>query len=186
MAQNTHVLDPQYWTLYFDLSKQVGGSGAGGVLKSPKGDKLKYVLQIHFNATNNMAKYEALTHGLQIAKYLGFKQIRCFGDLDLVAQQVSGRWDAKYPQMATYKAAVDEFAKCFQGYEVRHIPRADNDEADSLTHLGYGRKPIPAEVFLENLLVPSIQGADPKNPDKYGSPLHTVVAVIPNWTLTKG
>ena len=53
--------DPPYWSLYFDGSKQVGGSGVGIVLKSPKGDKLKYVLQILFNATNNMAEYEALT-----------------------------------------------------------------------------------------------------------------------------
>ena len=100
----------------------------------------------------------------------------------MVAQQVSGTWDAKDPQMAAYKAAVDEFAKCFQGYEVRHIPRADNDEADALSRLGSGRKPIPVGIFLENLWVPYIQGADQENHDKYDSPLHPVMAMIPSWT----
>ena len=36
------------------------GLGAGVVLTSHKGDKLKYALQIHFAASNNIAEYEAL------------------------------------------------------------------------------------------------------------------------------
>ena len=56
------------------------------VLKSPKGDKLSYVMQIHFNATNNVAEYEALLHGLHMAKELGVKRILCYGDSDLVVQ----------------------------------------------------------------------------------------------------
>jgi ribonuclease HI len=55
------------------------------VLKSPQGDTLSYVLQIHFNATNNMAEYEALLHDLRIAKELGISRIMCYGDSDLVA-----------------------------------------------------------------------------------------------------
>ena len=76
--------EPEYWSLYFYGSKQIGGSGAGVVLRSPKGDKLSYVLQIHFKATNNVAKYEALLHGLRIARDLGIDWIQCFGDSDLV------------------------------------------------------------------------------------------------------
>jgi ribonuclease HI len=37
----------------------------------PKGDKLHYVLQIHFAASNNVTKYEALIHGLKLAKVIG-------------------------------------------------------------------------------------------------------------------
>jgi ribonuclease HI len=46
--------------MYFDGSKQVGGSWVGIIPKYPKREKLKYVLQ--FNATNNMAEYESLMH----------------------------------------------------------------------------------------------------------------------------
>jgi hypothetical protein len=36
------------WTMYFDGSKRVQGIGAGVVLISPHGDKLKYVLRMSF------------------------------------------------------------------------------------------------------------------------------------------
>jgi hypothetical protein len=48
--------DSTYWRMNFDGSKMRGGLGAGVVLTSPKGDKLHYVLQIHFNASNNIAE----------------------------------------------------------------------------------------------------------------------------------
>ena len=51
------------------------GPGAGVVLTFPKGNKLKYVLQVHFAASNNVAEYEALIHGLRLAKELGIRWI---------------------------------------------------------------------------------------------------------------
>ena len=43
------------WIMYFDGSKQYEGSGASVVLTSPGGEKLSYVLQIHFDCSNNVA-----------------------------------------------------------------------------------------------------------------------------------
>jgi ribonuclease HI len=47
----------------FDGSKMIGGLGASVIFTSPKGDKLQYILQIHFRASNNVAEYEALVKG---------------------------------------------------------------------------------------------------------------------------
>ena len=94
MPDATPLPEPEYWVMHFDGSKLLNGSGAGVLLQSPKGDKLHYVLQIHFEATNNMAEYEALIHRLRIAKDIGIKCIFCCGDSDLVAQQVAGTWNA--------------------------------------------------------------------------------------------
>ena len=44
------------------------------------------MLQIHFAASNNVAEYEALIHGLRLAKELGIRRILCYGDSDLVVQ----------------------------------------------------------------------------------------------------
>ena len=77
--------------------------GAGIVLSSPKGDRLCYALQIHFAASNNVAEYEALVHGLRLAKELG---ILCYGDSDLVVQQSSGEWDAHDSNMASYRFLI--------------------------------------------------------------------------------
>jgi hypothetical protein len=84
--------------------------------------------------------------------------------------------------MVAYKASVDDFAKCFKGYEVKHITRADNEEADVLSRLGSGRKPIPLGVFIENICFPSIKGIDLDNPKRCDSPLQPVMALISSWT----
>jgi hypothetical protein len=57
--QNTGPPDlSNVWTMYFNRSKRVEGVGAGVVLISPEGDKLKYVLQMSFpQASNNEAEY---------------------------------------------------------------------------------------------------------------------------------
>ncbi|KAK1626493.1 hypothetical protein QYE76_000808 [Lolium multiflorum] len=106
--------EPETWVMHFDGSKQHQGSGAGVTLKSPTGEELQYVVQIHFEATNNMAEYEALLHGLRIAKEIGIKHIICCGDSDLVAQQVAGTWNARNSVMAAYRDEVDEIAKSFR------------------------------------------------------------------------
>jgi ribonuclease HI len=87
-------------------SKMHWSLGAGIILISPKGEKLHYVLQIHFTASNNVAKYEALVHGLKLAKEIGIRRILCFGDSDLVVHQVLGDWDAKDANMASYRFYV--------------------------------------------------------------------------------
>jgi ribonuclease HI len=87
--------------MHFDGSKTIHGLGAGIVLTSPKNDQLRYVLQIHFAALNNVAEYEALVHGLKVSKDIGIRQIMCFGDSDLVIQQCSGIWDAHDANMGS-------------------------------------------------------------------------------------
>src|SRR3954466_9478633 len=93
------------------------GLGARIVLTSPKKDQLKYVLQIHFAASNNVAEYEALVHGLKMAKEIGIRQILCFGDSDLVVQQVLGHWDALDANMALYRFHVRKSSGYFDGCE---------------------------------------------------------------------
>jgi ribonuclease HI len=98
----------------FDGSKMHGGLGAGVILTSPKGDKLHYMLQIHFTTSNNIAEYEALVHGLKLAKEIGIQRILYFGDSDLVVQQVSGDWDAKDANMASYRFYVQQLYGFFK------------------------------------------------------------------------
>ena len=122
--------------MHFDGSKTKTGLGAGVVLTSPKKDQLKYFLQIHFAASNNVAEYEALVHGLKVAKEIGIRRIICFDDSDLVVQQVSGVWDALDPNMALYIFHVQKISGCFEGCEFHHVPRLENEAADVLSKLG--------------------------------------------------
>jgi ribonuclease HI len=76
-----------------------------------------------FPCTNNAAEYEALLHGLRMAKEMNLSRVRCLGDSDLVAQQVSGTWDSKDPLMVAYQQAVTNIPGHFKGYQVDHIDR---------------------------------------------------------------
>src|SRR3954464_13536249 len=148
--------NPNYWKMHFDGSKLRNGLGAGIVLTSPKKDQLRYVLQIHFAASNNVAEYEALVHGLKMAKEIGIRRILCYGDSDLVVQQVSGTWDALDANMALYRFHVQKISGYFDGCEFHHIPQAENDAADTLSKLGSTRQSIPPGIALEHLRKPSI------------------------------
>jgi len=147
----------EYWKMHFDGSKLKEGLGAGVVLTSPKGDHLRYVLQVHFRASNNVAEYEALIHGLKVAKEIGAHRIICYGDSDLVVQQCSGDWDAKDANMASYRFHVQKIAGFFEGCEFHHVPRAENEAADTLSKLGSSRQEIPPGVALAHLRTPSIK-----------------------------
>jgi ribonuclease HI len=155
------------------------------VITSPRGDKFCYVLRLIFPCTNNAAEYEALLHGLRMAKEMNLSRVRCLGDSDLVAQQVSGTWDSKDPLMAAYRHAVTNIARHFKGYQVDHINRRQNEAVDALSRLASQRKPVPPNVFLDVLHNPSDKlptEEDLAIPDLEVA-LVAVVHAIPDWTI---
>ena len=68
--------------MYFDISLILKGSGAGVVLISPTGEHIKYVIQLNFPATNNVAEYKGLLAGLRAARALEIRRL-LFPDLIL-------------------------------------------------------------------------------------------------------
>ena len=67
--------------MYFDGSVMAPGSGAGVVLISLDGSRLRYVIRLHFSASNNTTEYEALINGLCIAVELGAMWLYVYGVL---------------------------------------------------------------------------------------------------------
>jgi hypothetical protein len=63
----------EYCTINFDGSLQLHGAGAGILVTYPKGESIKYVLQMHFPASNNAVEYDSLLHGLRITTTLDFR-----------------------------------------------------------------------------------------------------------------
>ena len=61
----------EYWMMYFDGSVMAPSSGTGEVLISPDRSRLRYAIRLHFLASNNATKYEALINGLRITIELG-------------------------------------------------------------------------------------------------------------------
>ena len=143
------------WTMYFDGSKRNEGAGAGVVLISPRGDKLRYVLQIKFpegdKASNNDAEYEALLHGMKMALACGATRLMIYGDSNLVVQQTMKECDAKADNMVAYRNLYNLLEGSFDGCELRYIARSSNEEADRLANIGSTMAPIPSGVFLKRI-----------------------------------
>jgi hypothetical protein len=78
---------PEHWVKYFDYSLKLEGAGVGLLLISPKGEQLKYVMQIFWKVSNNEAEYKALLHGLHLAISLGIKRLLVYGDSAVVINQ---------------------------------------------------------------------------------------------------
>jgi ribonuclease HI len=113
------------------------GSPHGVVLISPHGDKFKYVLHMSFShASNNEAEYEALLHGMRMAKAYRATRLKIFGDSNLVVQQVMNHCNAISDNMTAYKNLYYYLEGTFDGCEVSHVSRASNKEADTLANIG--------------------------------------------------
>ena len=80
---------PEHWVMYFDSALNINGAGAGILFITPTKDKLRYVLRIHFPASNNAAEYEACLHGLRIAVELSVKCLMVYEDSALVINQLN-------------------------------------------------------------------------------------------------
>jgi ribonuclease H / adenosylcobalamin/alpha-ribazole phosphatase len=115
-----------HWVMYFDKSYTLKGAGAGVVLIPPKGDILKYIIQLEFSVTNNIAEYEGLVTGLRLAKELGIQRLLIRGDSQLLAKQAQKEYDCNSDKMAEYLVEVRRLEKIFNGFKVRYVPRLDN------------------------------------------------------------
>jgi ribonuclease HI len=153
------------WTMYFGGSKRVQGAGAGVVLISPQGDTLKYVLRMSFpQASNNEAEYEALLHGMKMAKACRATRLKIFSDSNLVVQQVMNRCDAISDNMTAYRNLYYYLEGTFNGCEVSHVSRASNEEVDNLANIGSQCLAIPPGVFWEEIIKRSIKGSKSSTP----------------------
>ena len=66
--------------MYFDGSLMKTGAGVGLLFISPLGVHMRYMIRLHFTASDNIAEYEALVNGLQITIELGVRRLDVRGD----------------------------------------------------------------------------------------------------------
>jgi hypothetical protein len=92
----------EYWTINFDVSLQLQSVGAEILVTSPKGDSFKYVLQMHFLASNNADEYEALLHGLRITMTLGICRLKVLSDSLLIVNQSNKEWSCLDDKLLLY------------------------------------------------------------------------------------
>ena len=118
--------------MYFDGACSKYGKGAGIVLISPTEKVHHYAFGLEFDATNNIAEYEALLIGLEIAKDMGIKILNIKGDSDLIILQVKNRYACKSQHLKKYRNAIWDTMEFFDALDLTSIPRDQNSLVDSL------------------------------------------------------
>jgi ribonuclease HI len=141
------VFTGPHWMLFFDASARNKKAGAGVVLIDPSGKHLEYMVLINFEATNNMAEYEALIFGLTVALSLGVRELLVKGDSQLIIRQVRGECCCNNPQLAAYLIHVRKLEKDFNVLELQHVPREGNSAADALSAKASTQAPVPEGIF---------------------------------------
>jgi ribonuclease HI len=160
----TASIQPELWTMYFDGSVMKTGAGAGLLFIAPLGKHLRYVLCLHFPASNNVVEYEALVNGLCIAIELGVWRLDARGDSQLVIDQVMKNSHCRNRKMEAYCDEVRRLEDKFYGLELNHVARRYNETADELAKIASGRTAVPPDVFSRDIHQPSIKTDDTPEP----------------------
>jgi len=129
--------------MYFDGSLMKTGAGAGLLFISPLRVHMRYMIRLHFTATNNAAEYEALVNSLQIAIKLGVRRLDVWGDSQLVVNQVMKESSCHDPKMEAYCKLVRRVEDKFDGLELNHIARRFNEDADELAKMASAWALVP-------------------------------------------
>jgi ribonuclease HI len=162
----TAPIQPELWTMFFDRSLMKIEAGEGLLFISPLGKHLRYVLRLHFPASNNVAEYEALVNGLCIAIELGVRRLDARDDSQLVIDQVMKNSHCRDPKMEAYCDEVRRLEDKFYGLELNHVARWYNETADELAKIASGRTTVPPDVFSRDLHQPSVKTDDTPEPEK--------------------
>jgi ribonuclease HI len=96
--------------------------------------KIKEIYKYIGEATNNVAEYRALISGLEEAIALEATDVIIHVDSELLVKQLNGEYKVKDANMKILFDESLKLLKNFSSFEVKHIERRKNKEADKLVN----------------------------------------------------
>jgi ribonuclease HI len=104
------------------------------VISTPDGERVEEAASYIGHATNNVAEYRALILGLKVARRLGAREVSVHMDSELVVRQVNGRYRVRNAALKLLHQEVESLCRGFRRFEIGHVPREENAEADRLAN----------------------------------------------------
>lgn len=95
--------------------------------------------------TNNYAEYTALIHALRLLSVFEVDRLRLFTDSELMAMQVKGEYRVKEKTLRSPYAQVMSMLRRYKDWDIAHIPREKNAEADTLANRALNEQALPAD-----------------------------------------
>ena len=111
-----------------------GPSGIGVVILDSNKTKIREAFKYIGEATNNVAEYTALVRGLEEAEAIGATDLTIYIDSELLVKQLNGEYKVKDANMKILFEKPLNALKNFNSFEVKHIERGMNKEADKLVN----------------------------------------------------
>ena len=109
-----------------------GEAGFGVYVTGDDGSEVASLYGYLGKATNNVAEYQALLHGLRFALARGASRVEIFSDSELLVRQVEGRYRVKSPGLQPLHREARGLLARFERTRIVHVPRERNREADAL------------------------------------------------------
>jgi phosphoribosylglycinamide formyltransferase-1 len=112
-----------------------GPAAAGFTLTDTAGTQLQARGIVLGRTTNNVAEYTGLVKALEAASQIGAEQLVVFSDSELLVRQINGEYKVKSKLLKPFYEQAVSLLESFEGWQVRHIRRENNVEADKLVNL---------------------------------------------------
>ena len=96
-----------------DGASSAMGAGAGTVIITLEGIRLKHSFRLGFKASNNEAEYEAFLARLRTVLGMGTRDVEIYSDSWLVVNQVQGSFKARDSRMKAYLQVVKQIMNKF-------------------------------------------------------------------------
>ena len=101
-------------------------AGVEIVLILPRNHVILRAFSLTEPCTNNVAEYNALLIGLQLAHRLGIRKLQAYGNSELVVNQLRGEYEVRSDDLIPYFDFALQMAEQFEGLYIGHVPRQDN------------------------------------------------------------
>ncbi|XP_074313536.1 uncharacterized protein LOC141648715 [Silene latifolia] len=150
--------------MYFDGAARRDGAGAGIVFLSPEGHVLRYSFVLTELCSNNVAEYQALILGLQMAIKIGVKDVDIYGDSLLVVNQVLDEFEVEKDDLIPYHQHAIMLLNKLDYVHIGHLPRSANKMADALANLAatlaLGAEEVTIIPVYNRWVVPPLEGGE--------------------------
>ncbi len=118
-----------------------GESGIGVILKDESGNLLAEQYGYIGRTTNNIAEYTALASCLALVRKMECGNLIVHSDSELMVRQLNGEYKVKDEGIQKHYRRVRKLIEDLRiQFEIRHIPRESNREADRLANRGIDSK----------------------------------------------
>lgn len=109
--------------------------GVGIVLVSPQDHIITKAFSLTDPYSINVAKYNALLIGMQLAREIDIHHLEAYGNSKLIINQIRGEYEVRHEGLMLYHHATPKIAQKFTCFYIEHIRCGQNTHADALASL---------------------------------------------------